>query len=75
MPRPTDNVSLAGNLTSEPLDWAGDLVDLRKTDNTFEPEQVRWAISDLTPGPRRTQIYLGIWLEDTPERVVQLRIS
>jgi len=38
MPRPTNNVSLTGNLASETLNWASDLVDLRKTDNTLESD-------------------------------------
>ena len=37
-PSPTDNVSLTGNLTSETLHRASDLVDLGKTDNTLEPD-------------------------------------
>jgi hypothetical protein len=38
MPRPTDDISLTGDLTSETLDRASDLVNLRETDNTLEPE-------------------------------------
>ena len=36
--QPTNDVSLTGNLTSETLDWASDLVDLGKADNTFESD-------------------------------------
>jgi hypothetical protein len=36
MPQLTNNVSVTGDLTSETLDRASDLVDLRKTDNTLE---------------------------------------
>lgn len=46
--RPTDNVPVAGNLTSEPLDWAGDLVDLRKTDNALGPGSMSKFRLDLT---------------------------
>jgi hypothetical protein len=38
MSQPTNNVSLTGNLTSETLDRASDLIDLRKTDNTLESD-------------------------------------
>ena len=34
--RPTNDISVAGNLASKPLYWASDLVDLRKADNSFE---------------------------------------
>jgi len=34
--RTGNNVSVAGDLTSKPFDWASDLVDLRKADNAWE---------------------------------------
>ena len=47
MLRPTNNIAVAGDLTSETLHWASDLVDLRETNNTFESEAVRYFWLDL----------------------------
>jgi len=34
--QPTNNISVTGDLAGETFNRASDLIDLRKTDNTFE---------------------------------------
>jgi len=46
MSKPTNNVSMTSNLTGKSLNWASDLIDLRKTDNTLQLELDR-VISDF----------------------------
>lgn len=47
MLQPTNNVSLAGDLTSKTLHRASNLVDLRETNNAFKSKQISGHRLDL----------------------------